>query len=651
MTIKPADERITEDDAFIAHALESANIPALMMSLVHLGDISLLDGDIRPKVQNIMTLHGSLSEADQQTIRARALKALAAYRDSGSRVIAQPPSPETIGRMTTLLTGSQISAEYIPMLTEDVELDGVDRRSFTWSGGKKPDRATQFQTVIIGAGLSGIAAAIRLKEAGMPFVIYEKNDKPGGTWWENSYPGCRVDSSNHFYSYSFEPNHDWSEYYCRRDELFRYFEHCVDKYGLRSYIRYSTEVVEAIYDSNSADWRIKVREADGTHKTVTANAVISAVGQLNRPQIPNTKGRETFRGPAFHAAQWQHEHDLRGKRVAVVGTSATGFQLIPELAEITKKLTVFQRSPAWMAPNPNYFRKVEEGKKWLLKHVPYYARWYRFLLFYSACDGSLPAITIDPTWPHMDRSINALNEQMRVMLTTSIEKQLEGRPDLIEKLVPKYPPAGKRMLQDNGYYLSAYKRNNVELVTDGISEIVEDGIIDQTGQHHPVDVIVYATGFNANKFLWPMRIVGKDSQVLSEVWGDEPRAYLGITVPGFPNLFCLYGPATNLAHGGSIIFQAECQVRYVMDCLKFIIEGGNAAINCKPAVYDNYVQRLERALAKMVWSHPGVNNWYKNARGVVVNTSPWRLVDYWNWTKSMNPQDYEIVPSIGTRRA
>jgi 4-hydroxyacetophenone monooxygenase len=242
----------------------------------------------------------------------------------------------------------------------------------------------------------------------------------------------------------------------------------------------------------------------------------------------------------------------------------------------------------------------------------------------------------------MDRSISALNEQIRVMLTDAMVRQLEDRPDLIEKVIPNYPPFGKRMLQDNGFYLAAYKRDNVELNTGGIAEIVPDGIVDRNGRLHPVDVIIYATGFNANKFLWPMRIVGKDGQVLSDIWGDEPRAYLGITVPGFPNLFCLYGPGTNLAHGGSIIFHTECQVRYVMDCLRFLIESGASAIDCKREVFRDFVDRLEQALAKMVWSHPGVNNWYKNARGAVVNTSPWRLIDYWNWTKSMSPNDYEL---------
>jgi 4-hydroxyacetophenone monooxygenase len=643
VTIKPADESITEDDAFIARALECANIPTLMMALVHLtGDTSILDGHIQPRV-SMLALDGTLSEEAKSEVRMRALSALVAYRDSGCGKLP-PPSPATVRQMMSLLTAGMITDEYQPMLSEEMALDGIDRRRFTWTGGRAPAAAKQFHTVIIGAGMSGIAAAIRLSEAGMPFVIVEKNLRPAGTWWENTYPGCRVDSMNHFYSYSFEPNHDWSEFFCQREELFRYFDMCVDKYVLRQHILFSTEVREARYDEKTGRWKVKIRGPDGAEETLTADAIVSGVGQLNRPKLPDIKGRETFKGPAFHSAQWEHAHDLGGKRVGVIGTGASAFQLIPEVAQVAGKLTVFQRTPVWMAPNPDYHAHVEAGKKWLLKHVPYYAKWYRFLLFWVVADGAFPLLKIDPSWPNQDISVNPFNDQIRLFFEGAMRSQLEGRPDLVEKLVPKYPAFIKRLLQDNGHYLNTFKRSNVELVTEDIAGIVADGIVDGTGRHHPLDVIVYATGFHTNKFLWPMRIVGRNGKVLSEVWGDEPRAYLGITIPDFPNLFCLYGPSTNLAHGGSIIFHTECQVRYVAECLKYLLESGNAAIECKHESYNEYVTRLEETLATMVWSHPGANSWYKNERGVVVNTSPWRLIDYWNWTKTVNPADYRLIP-------
>jgi 4-hydroxyacetophenone monooxygenase len=412
---------------------------------------------------------------------------------------------------------------------------------------------------------------------------------------------------------------------------------------VREKIRFETEVVAAAWVEKASHWELRLRTPGGGQETLTANAIVSAVGQLNRPRIPDLPGRERFRGAAFHSAQWDDSLDVTGKRVAVVGTGASAFQLVPEVAKRARKLTVFQRSPGWMLPNPVYHAQVSEGKKWLLRHVPAYARWYRFLLFWPGSDGLLPALVMDPEWPHPERSVNAINEETRKALTAYYEMQLEGRPDLLAKVLPTYPPFGKRILQDNGTWLTALRRENVEVVTAGIKEITEEAVVDEGGVEHPVDVIVFATGFHANRFLWPMEIRGRDGLSLREHWGEEPRAYLGITVPHFPNLFCLYGPSTNLAHAGSIIFHSECQVRYAMGCVKALIEMGKRALECRQEVHDAFNQRLDARLAQMVWSHPGMSSWYKNSQGHVTTTSPWRLVDYWGWTREPDLVDYHLT--------
>ncbi|MCZ6462904.1 MAG: 4-hydroxyacetophenone monooxygenase, partial [Proteobacteria bacterium] len=229
---------------------------------------------------------------------------------------------------------------------------------------------------------------------------------------------------------------------------------------------------------------------------------------------------------------------------------------------------------------------------------------------------------------------------MRQIFTNYMKEQVGDDPDLLAKVVPPYPPFGKRMLQDNGSWLAALKRDNVELVTEGIAEITADAVIARDGTRYPTDVLVFATGFHANKFLWPMEIVGRGGVVLGERWADDPRAYLGITVPDFPNLYCLYGPATNLAHAGSIIFHSECQLRYIMGCLKALLEGGFAAMEVRRDVHDAFNEKLDATLARMVWSHPGMTSWYKNSQGRVTTTSPWRLVDYWRWTMEPDPGDY-----------
>ena len=640
--LKPAEEKITENDAFIAEALKSANVPTLMMAMVHVtGDLSLLDGPIKPRLVVNGDYESSLSNEEKARVRAHALEVLKAYRDRGC-TLPPPLSERQIQALMSFLVGEEVPEEYVPMMAEELALDGVDHRAFKWDRPIAPEQKQKFKVLIIGAGMSGLLAAIRLEEAGIPYVVVEKNEAVGGTWFENSYPGCRVDSPNHFYSFSFEPNHGWPEFFSRRDQLFAYFNRCTDKFGIRPHIRFSTEVVTARYSEDEQLWNVTIATRDGTQENLKVNAIVTAVGQLNRPRLPDIEGRDSFAGPSWHSANWKHEHDLQGKTVAVIGTGASAFQIVPEVAKVAGRLKVFQRSAPWMFPNAQYHALVSEGKKWLLTHVPYYARWYRFLLFYAGSDALLPACTIDPEWPHQDRSISLLNDRIRENLVDNYKRQVGDNPELLEKVIPKYPPFVKRILVDNGSWLSALGRDHVELITEEIREIVADGIIDANGNHHRVDIIVYATGFHANRFLWPMEIIGKGGANLREIWGDEPHAYLGISVPKFPNLFLLYGPSTNLAHGGSIIFHSECQVRYVMECVKAIVERGAAVMECKDAPFHRYVDEYARVCAGMVWAHPGTRNWYKNSRGVVINTSPWRLVDYWKWMRQPDLADYDL---------
>lgn len=632
---------IIEDDAFLARALERASIPTLMMSLIHLtGDTSLLDGPIRPGAAMMGDVDGGLTEDDKATIRARALEALRAWRDRGG-TLPPPPSREAIHRMMSFMVGQDVPEPYVPMMLEELALDGVDQRDVAWDD-VAPEARARFRVAVIGAGMSGILTAIRLEQAGVPYVVLEKNDGVGGTWFENSYPGCRVDVANHFYCYSFAPNHGWTEFFSQRAEIRDYFERCTHDFGIREHIRFRTEVVSATWDETRGLWSIRARGADGREETIEANAVVSAVGQLNRPKIPDIPGRDSFAGPQFHSAQWRHDVDLTGKRVAVIGTGASGFQLVPEVAKIASRLFVFQRSPQWMSPNPRYHSKVSEEKTWLLRHVPFYGRWYRFLLFWPGSDGLMPSLVVDPEWPHQDRSVNELNEMTRVYFTDYLKQQVGDDPELLAKVVPTYPPFGKRMLQDNGTWLGALKRDDVELVTDGIREITPRGVRTTDGVEREVDVIVFATGFHANRFLWPMTITGRGGVTLRDRWGEEPRAYLGLTVPDFPNLFCLYGPGTNLAHAGSIIFHSECQVRYVIGCLAALLRHGKAAMECRRNVHDAYCERFDARHRQLVFSHPGMTSWYKNAAGKVTTTSPWLLVDYWSWTREPDLDDYEL---------
>jgi len=642
--LDPAGLPIDDDDAAIEAALRDVSIPTLMMSMIHMsGDAGLLDGSLRPAGIILNEVQGLMSEEDQAAVRARALEVIKAYRDGGCRLPA-PPSPETIQRMMCFMVGGDVPADYVPMMLEEMELDGGDAREFHWDQAVSEAAKQDFHVLVIGGGMAGILAAIRLKEAGLPCIVIEKNARVGGTWYENTYPGCRVDVGNHFYCYSFEPNPEWSEFFAQREELQAYFERCMEEYGVREQVRFETEVLAAEWDERAQHWSVRVRCADGSEEILTAGAVISAVGQLNRPKLPDIPGRHAFRGPSMHSATWRHDVDISGKRVAVIGTGASAFQIVPTIAPQTEQLFVFQRSAQWMFPNPNYHKKVGPGKKWALKHLPYYARWYRFLLFWPGCDGGLEAMRVDPEWPHQERSVSAMNEAARVTFTQYMQDQVGDDPELFAKVVPDYVCLGKRTLQDNGSWLAALKRDDVELITDPIAEIREGSVVCESGAEHAVDVIVYATGFHANRFLWPMDIIGRDGAKLRQQWGEEPKAYLGITVPNFPNLFCVYGPGTNLAHGGSLVFHAECQVRYIMGCLKALLETGHSAIECRPQVHDAYDERLQEALGQMVWSHPSIqSSWYRNAEGKLTVLSPWKLLDYWRWTQQPDLDEFVLT--------
>jgi 4-hydroxyacetophenone monooxygenase len=642
MRNRHAGEPFTTSDEEIAEALLDVSIPTLMLSLVHMwGDPSLIRGRLRPAGLFLNEVQGYMAEEDKAEVRALALDVIRDYRDRGCPE-PEPVSPELLREMMSWLVCEEVPEEYVSMLLEEMELDGTDARRATAPANRAA--AQGFPVVVIGCGESGLLAGIRLEEAGIPFTIIEKNAGVGGTWWENRYPGARVDVGNHFYCYSFEPSDRWTEYFAQQPELQAYFHDVMVKYGIEPHVRFETEVLGATWNDGDATWSVRVRSKDGSEETLVARAVISAVGQLNRPHVPDFPGKDSFAGPAFHSARWDHSVDLAGKRVAMIGAGASGFQIAPAIADTVGHLTIFQRTAQWMFPNPNYHEKVGPGVRWALRHLPFYGRWYRFLLFWPGCDKGLEAARVDPDYPDQDRAVSATNEFTRQMFTDWIASQVGDDPELLAKVLPDYPATGKRTLQDNGSWLRTLTRDNVDLIRSGIDRIEPDAVVTVDGERHHCDVLVFATGFEASKMLSPMRIVGRDGVDLREMWGERPAAYLGITVPGFPNLFCMYGPGTNLAHGGSLIFHSECQMRYIAGCLKALIDGGHHTMEPRRDRYEDWHERSQAELSKLVWSQPSVkHSFYKNVHGEIHVLSPWRLVDYWTWTKEPDLADFVLT--------
>ena len=631
---------IKASDEALKKALEEAHMPSLVLALVHLtGDMDLLRGDIRPQMVFLSPEDG-LTDEQRERVRARALEVLVRHRDDPQSFYM--PSDAELREMLGFLVGDQVPDDYVDFLTSELSLHGEDPYAQPKIEVVPAAARKNFKVLIIGAGMSGLLSAKRLKDAGIDFEVVEKNSDVGGTWLENTYPGCRVDSANHVYSYSFRPQ-DWPQHFSPQPVLREYFSDTADEYDLRGKISFETEVTTARFDEAERLWHVTTVGKDGREETRTANAVISAVGQLNRPMLPDISGRDSFQGVSFHSAEWQHDQDLSGKRVGVIGSGGSAFQFVPIIAERAASVSVFQRTAPWIVPNEEYFKHVPEGKHWLLNHVPFYAKWFRFSMFWRTAEGLLEAVRAEDGWNRPEESVSAANQMFRDALIENLKEQLDGRPDLLEQCTPDYPPGAKRALIDDGAYLKSLKRDNVQLLTDPVDCITGKGVRMQSGVEHEFDVLVYATGFKASSFLHPMKIYGLGGQELHEAWAGEPRAYKGITIPGFPNLFCCYGPNTNIVVNGSIIFFSECEVRYILGCLALSLEHDGKALDVRRDVHDQYNQWIDEGNRGMAWGQSGVNTWYKNASGRITQNWPFTLLEFWQQTRAPDPEDYNVV--------
>ncbi|HZU74451.1 MAG TPA: NAD(P)/FAD-dependent oxidoreductase [Acidimicrobiales bacterium] len=638
MPVSHPIEPITDDDEAIRAAVEFTDVPLLAALAQATGDRSVLRDDLRPDLSNPLDPMMGWTVDQLEAAKALAFETLSRWRDAGCPE-APHPSPEDLRAIMSFAVGGSVGDDYVPLLREELSAEGEDLRAPRWRR-QDIDPERPFTVAIVGAGMSGLIAAHRLAQAGVPYVVLEKNHDVGGTWLENTYPGCRVDVANHLYSYSFAQKEDWPQHYSPQSELLSYFRTCAEDFDIRPNVRFRTEVTSAAFDDERCSWTLELATPDGPDR-LEAQALIVAVGQLNRPKMPDIDGMSSFAGPSFHSARWDHDVDLRGKRVAVIGTGASAAQFVPIIAEQVSELLIFQRTPNWLVPIPHYHEEVPAGKRWLFRHVPSYNQWYRFWLFYRSADGLLPATEVDPDWT-MEGSVGPMNALVRAFLASYLEGEFADDPAMLEKVLPKYPPASKRIILDNGAWPNALKRDNVSLITDRIDKITPTGVVTGQGEHE-VDVIIYATGFLASHFLTPMAIKGRGGIDLHETWAGEARAYLGILFPGFPNLFCMYGPNTNIVVNGSIVYFSECEAHYILDCLRLLLEGHHGAIDVRRDVHDEFNVAIDEANRRRVWGVSNVNSWYKNASGRVTQNWPFTLQEYWRRTRRADPAELELL--------
>ena len=623
----------------LVSAIAEADIRCLLMVLMHMtGDERWLEPPYRPKrdVRLIPDPDAGVPPEIQDEIRAAVVKLFA--RGNPQPVIADPGDGLILKMMRACL-GEKVAPEYAPLMREEM---GFVPREARWSRRPANETLAQHHVLIVGAGVCAIALAVALGHLGIPYTIVEKNAELGGTWYVNRYPGCGVDTPNHSYSYSFGSRNAWTRYFCQREELLDYLKKVAAEHGIREHLRLNTQLTSSRWDEGKRRWISTLKTSDG-EETFESTALVSAIGQLNDPSRAYFKGEEDFQGVILHSALWSDDVELDGKRVAVIGTGATSMQLVPSIADRVASVTVFQRTAQWARPVEGYSDPITEGAQWLLAHLPFYVQWYRFNMFWRYGDGLLPFLRKDPAWPHPDRAVNKCNDRHREELTSFILSELKDRPDLTAKCVPTYPPYGKRILLDNNWFKTLTKPN-VELVTEDIDRFTRDGILTKDGKEAPYDIIVVATGFKVTEMAARLDITGRCGKNLREKWaGDNPTAYLGLTVPDFPNLFCMLGPNSGPAHGGSVIFQSECQSRYISTCLVEMIERGVAAIDVRQDVHDNYIRKVDAEHETMIWTHPGMTTYYRNKSGRVFSAMPWRFVDYWAMTHDADLDRYHLT--------
>jgi cation diffusion facilitator CzcD-associated flavoprotein CzcO len=482
--------------------------------------------------------------------------------------------------------------------------------------------------IVAGAGLGGLAAAIQLKQAGLSNItIFEKAARAGGTWAQNTYPGCSCDVPVALYQYSFAPAIHWTNTFPSSSEMQTYCEQLVSQFGLEPHLHLSKEIVSAVWDATSSQWRVTLD--DGSQHE--ASVLIGALGQLNRPMVPSFDRQSDFGGPTMHSAAWDHSVDLSGKRIGVIGAAASAVQLIPEVAKVAGHLIVFQRTPNFIAPRND--RPIRASEVAMLMSTPEAA------IDIGARTRQLTFDTADTffwqafKWTPQGRA--AYTEIAR----DHLEKQVSD-PVLRAKLTPDYPAGCKRILFTDTFY-PALSQPHVTLETNAIDHFVASGLVTTDGKHHDLDVIIYATGFETTGWHWSMQVKGMHGQALADVWLNGPRAYLGITTAGFPNFFMLYGPHTNLGHN-SITFMLEQQIGYIIKSLEGLASRNAISMDVTQHAQDRFFETLQSQLAGTVWADQTCKSWYKNDNGEITQNWGGSCMDYASAVANVEWSDYRL---------
>lgn len=637
------DKQVSQGDMWtssgkVRECIEQVEVHPLVAMVTELtGDLSLLRSEFRPKVGYMTATvpkDGGLLQETAAQIRDFAADKLWQWQCDG-RPSATSQHQQTLEAILSFLIGDEASA-YFPLLENEME----EQQKAADPGWRYTEGRHPIRVGIIGAGISGIALAYRLQKVGIQYCMWEKNDEVGGTWWENRYPGCRLDTPNFAYTYRFAREVDWPDLFSRQPEILKYLKTTVDTNGLREHIEVNTKVLRAEWREERKGWKILVEGPEGVREE-ECTFLISAVGILNQPKYPDIKGRTLYQGTAVHSARWPKHLDLKGKRVAIIGTGASAYQIAPEIAPEVQALTVYQRHAPWMLPTPRYHDPVPEGMKQLMRVIPRYGEWYRFWQFWLSVEGRLYVARVDPAWRE-EGSVSAANKQFRIELEKYYQQQYTEMPDLLEKVIPTYAPGAKRLLRDNGQWARMLTRSNVTLETREIKEITTTGIVTKDGEDRDYDYIIYATGFRASDMLGSFELIGEDGISLQDIWEGNARSYGGTMIPKMPNFGMLLGPNQAVLINGSIPFMSECAADYVMALLKLMNDEEKDKVVCKEAAYWKFNEEMDEANKLMVWGVSDVPTWYNNQFHRTISTWPKSQLEFWQRTRKVQKDDIEL---------
>lgn len=620
------------DTAFFTRAAEVADLNALRTALYQTtGDASLLE------FGPVLTL----DEEEQQRLRARCVELLDGDRSGWAKRV---PDDAELLRLMDLTLGVPTQPSHFEIRKKFLNFEPYPF-SFVPEDGK-PTVPEGFSVAIIGAGFSGIAMAIQLEQLGVPYTIFERRGELGGTWSANQYPDIRVDTMTLTYELCLERPARWSEYFARGAEVRRYLEGVAERHDVTRHVEVDHALESARFDESTSRWSLGFSRSDGSRVEYEANVIVSAAGLFSTPTTPDLPGKESFEGEILHPTQWKSEHSAKGKRVAVVGNGSTGVQLLAPIAEEADRTIVFQRTPQWISPRPGYGEPISEEKRWLLDHLPGYWNWYRYSAIIGLFTWHEDFLLPDPEWEAKGGHITQKSEELQAFLLDYIKSQVGDQPDLLDKLVPDHAPMVRRPVVDNGWY-RAITRDDVELVTEGIARFTPKGVETADGKHFEVDLVVFATGYKVDHYLWPAEYEGEGGLNLRDYWAPQsPRAYLGLMVPHFPNLFIMYGPNSQPASGG-VALTAWMQIwsAYMAQCLCRMFEEGHSKVSVREDAFLAFNEKLDAEASGMAFltdSGSVEKNYYVDGSGRLLVNTPFEVADLYPMMERPDPEELEF---------